>query len=168
MDVPETLSNWQVGLFWLQGIKTVMSFTSFSSTSHKLPLLEGFATEPAHRPVLGNTALRTSGIHQSSQGKLIMRCLFSHKWVTSWEKTFVRSLVPYRRCQRCGIMQRGTYDSLTRDVAWESMRERTYIAAQQVRIVRQPASGLDQLAHRLGLRRSRMSDNRAGSRDIAR
>ena len=91
-----------------------------------------------------------------------MRCLLSHRWVTSWEKTFVRSFVPYRRCQRCGIMQRGVYDTLTRDISWQTMRERTYIAAQQIRIVRKPSSGLDQLAHTLGLRRSRVSD-RAGS-----
>lgn len=64
-------------------------------------------------------------------------------------------------------MQRGVYESLTRDLSWETMRERTYLAAQQVRIVRQPLSGLDQLAHTLGLRRNRTSD-RAGSRDVAR
>jgi hypothetical protein len=64
-------------------------------------------------------------------------------------------------------MQRGVYESLTRDLSWETMRERTYLAAQQVRIVRQPLSGLAQLAHTLGLRRSRISD-RAGSRDVAR
>jgi hypothetical protein len=55
-------------------------------------------------------------------------------------------------------MQRGVYDTLTRDISWQTMRERTYIAAQQIRIVRKPSSSLDQLAHALGLRRSRVSD----------
>ncbi|HXV09196.1 MAG TPA: hypothetical protein VD839_00180 [Burkholderiales bacterium] len=55
-------------------------------------------------------------------------------------------------------MQRGIYDTLTRDVSWQTMRERSYIAAQQIRIVRKPSSSLDQLAHALGLRRSRLSD----------
>lgn len=96
-----------------------------------------------------------------------MRCLLSHKWVTSWEKSFVRSFVPYRRCRRCGIMQRGIYDSLTRDLSWQTVRERTYIAAQQIRIVRRSSSRLDQLAHTLGLRRSRMSDGTV-SRDTPR
>jgi hypothetical protein len=96
-----------------------------------------------------------------------MRCLFAHKWVTSWEKTFVRSIVPYRRCRRCGTVQRGIFDSLTRDLSWETLRERNYIKAQQIRLVRQRASWFHQLAHTLGVRRSRMSD-RTGSRSASR
>lgn len=96
-----------------------------------------------------------------------MGCLFAHKWVTSWEKTFVRSLVPYRKCRRCGIMQRGNCDSLTREVSWETMREHNFSAAQQIGIVRQPSSTLDQLAHSLGLRRTRAGD-RIGSTDAPR
>ena len=96
-----------------------------------------------------------------------MGCLFAHKWVTSWQKTFVRSLVPYRRCLRCGVMQRGIHDSLTKETAWETMRERTYLALEQSRIVRKPSSSLDQLAHTLGLRRCRAGD-RARSADTRR
>jgi hypothetical protein len=35
MNVPETLSNWQVGVFWLEGMRTAMSVTSNSSNYHK-------------------------------------------------------------------------------------------------------------------------------------
>ena len=87
-----------------------------------------------------------------------MGCLFAHKWVTTWQKTFVRSLVPYRRCIRCGVTQWGIHDTLTREVSWEAMRERTYFDFQQARIVRKPSSGLDQLAHTLRLRRTRAGD----------
>ncbi len=92
-----------------------------------------------------------------------MRCMFTHEWVTYWAKAFSRSFVPYRKCTRCGIMQRGICDSLTREIFWETMRERTYVWAQQNRIVRQPSSGLDKLAHSLGLRRTRMSDKAAST-----
>lgn len=55
-------------------------------------------------------------------------------------------------------MQRGIFDSLTRDVTWETMRERSYVVSQQARIIRKPSSGIDQLAHTLRLRKSRASD----------
>jgi len=87
-----------------------------------------------------------------------MRCLFMHKWVTLWEKSFIRSFVPYRTCKRCGTMQRGVHYTLSSDIAWETTRERTYLKLQQIHIARQPSSRLDQLAHTLGLRRSRMGD----------
>jgi len=35
MEVPETLSNWQVGVFWLEGMRTAMSVPSHSSNYHK-------------------------------------------------------------------------------------------------------------------------------------
>jgi hypothetical protein len=60
-----------------------------------------------------------------------MRCSGTHKWVTSWEKSFVRSLVPYRKCKRCGTVQRGIYDPLSRYVVWETAGERGYVKAQQ-------------------------------------
>ena len=101
--------------------------------------------------------IRTYFIYRQS-GEMIMRCIFTHEWITSWARAFSRSFVPYRKCARCGIMQRGICDSLTREVSWETVRERTYVWAQQNRIVRRPSSGLDKLAHSLGLRRTRMSD----------
>jgi len=93
-----------------------------------------------------------------------MRCLFMHFWVTSWEKSFIRSFVPYRTCKRCGTMQRGVHYSFSSEIAWETMRERTYLRMQQIHIVRQPSSWLDQLTHSLGLRRSRMSDRTKAER----
>ena len=57
-------------------------------------------------------------------------------------------------------MQRSVYDAVYQDVAWETVREREFIRSQQIQIVRKPVSRLDQLAHTLGLRRSRMSDRR--------
>ena len=56
------------------------------------------------------------------------------------------------------MMQRGIFKSLWRDICWETMRERTYIKSQQGRIVRKPSSRLDQLAHSMGLRHTRISD----------
>jgi len=64
-------------------------------------------------------------------------------------------------------MQRGTYDAYSGDVAWETMRERTYIKSEQIRIVRRASSRLEQLAHTLGLRRSRMSDGTRAQRRSA-
>lgn len=57
-------------------------------------------------------------------------------------------------------MQRGIYDASWNDIAWETMRERTYTRSQQIPIVRQSSSPFDQLTHTLGLRRTRMSDKR--------
>lgn len=100
-----------------------------------------------------------------------MRCLFTHKWVLGKafnvrsRVPYVRSVLPYRTCERCGSMQRGTHDPYSGEVAWETMRERTYIKSEQIRIVRQPASWLRHLAHALGVRRSRMSD---GARAVRR
>ena len=71
---------------------------------------------------------------------------------------YVRQVLPYRICERCGTMQRGTHDAYSGGVAWETMRERTYIKSDQIRIVRRPASRVQQLAHSLGLRRKRRED----------
>jgi len=117
------------------------------------------------------------------------RCLFTHKWVR--KASNVRSVLPYRTCERCGMMQRGIYDPSWRDIAWETMRERAYtksmqiqiarqpsspwetiverayITPEQVQIVRKPSSRLDQLTHSLGLRRSRMSDRAESGKQSA-
>jgi hypothetical protein len=61
-------------------------------------------------------------------------------------------------------MQRGIYDRFWNYLIWETMRERTYIKSQQLKIVRERSSRLDQLAHTLGLRRSRMSDRTRAER----
>jgi hypothetical protein len=73
----------------------------------------------------------------------------------------VKSFSPWRKCKRCGIVQRGTYDKKRKDITWETMRERDYSPSRHGRIVRQPSSGLDQLAHTLRLRRSRLGDRTA-------
>lgn len=96
----------------------------------------------------------------------IMRCLLTHKWVIGTEFNvrspgpYVRSVLPYRTCERCGTMQRGIFKALWTDISWETIRERAYVKSQQRAIVRHPSSRLDQLAHTLGLRRCRMSDGR--------
>jgi len=93
-----------------------------------------------------------------------MRCLISHKWVIGTELSprsagrRVRSVLPYRTCERCGTLQRGIFKTLWSDLSWETVRERAYNKLQQRRIVRQPSSRLDQLAHSMGLRRSREGD----------
>jgi len=99
-----------------------------------------------------------------------MRCLFTHKWgnpkavpVTSCVR-YIRTVLYYRICKRCGTMQRGIYDRFWNYMVWETMRERTYIKSQQLKIVREPSARLDQLAHTLGLRRSRMSDRMRAER----
>ena len=80
----------------------------------------------------------------------------------------VKSFSPWRKCKRCGIVQRGAYDKERKDITWETMRERVYRKSQHGQIVRQPSSGLDQLAHTLGLRRSRRSDRPAPTKRAAR
>jgi hypothetical protein len=90
-----------------------------------------------------------------------VRCLFAHKWVVKvGNVTFTshaKAVLYYRTCDRCGVTQRGL-DSFDGAIPWETMRERSYIEAQQIQIVRQRSSGLGQLAHTLGLRRTRASD----------
>jgi hypothetical protein len=66
------------------------------------------------------------------------------------------------------MVQRGAYDKERKDITWETMRERVYRKSQHGQIVRQPSSGLDQLAHTLGLRRSRRSDRPAPTKRAAR
>ena len=99
---------------------------------------------------LGLRRSRASDGTFSSPPMLMKRCLFTHKW---GRKIFDGSAFYCRTCERCGTMQRGIYDT------WETMRERGYLRSQQITIVRQPPSRLDQFAHSLGLRRSRMSDS---------
>lgn len=99
------------------------------------------------------------------------RCLFRHKWgagkvvTATSDVRYARAVPHYRTCKRCGTMQRGIYDRVWNCIAWETMREREFIKSEQIRIVRKPSSRLEQLAHSLGLRRSRMSDEtRSGKR----
>jgi len=86
-----------------------------------------------------------------------MRCVLTHKWIMG-ERFDVKSFAPWRKCKRCGIVQRGIYDKKRKDITWETMRERVFSTSKHAQIVRQPSSGLDQLAHTLRLRRSRKSD----------
>jgi hypothetical protein len=87
-----------------------------------------------------------------------MRCRFTHKWVVGgvFDAKF---LSPWRVCSRCGRIQRGTFDKHRKKINWETMRERNRITSEQIRIVREHSSALAQLAHSLGVRRTRMSDS---------
>ena len=78
-----------------------------------------------------------------------MRCRFKHKW---GRRIFDGSAFYVRTFDPCGTMQRGIYDT------WETIRARAYVKSQQIEIVRQSFSRFDQLAHTLGLRRTRISD----------
>jgi len=97
------------------------------------------------------------------------RCLFTHTWILQTETKrridgfSVRSVIPYRTCKRCGKMQRGIHDKFWGDIVWEPLRADTDITLEKARFFRQPMSPIDQLAHSLGLRRSRKSD-REGSK----
>ena len=92
------------------------------------------------------------------------RCFFSHKWIIQTETKrrvdgfYVRSVIPYRTCERCGKMERGIHDKFWGDIVWEPLRADTDITLGKERFFRQPVSPVDQLAHSLGLRRSRKSD----------
>jgi len=86
-----------------------------------------------------------------------IRCLFSHRWIR--KESRVRSVVNYRACGRCGTMQRAL-ENANGDISWETIRGIADAERQQIWFVRQRSSRLDQLAHSLGLRRSRMSDGR--------
>jgi len=86
-----------------------------------------------------------------------MRCVFKHKWVLG-EAFDVQSFSPWRKCERCGMIERGTYDEEREDIIWETIRERVYRKGQHDKIVRQPLSGLARVAHALGLYRTRKGD----------
>jgi len=108
---------------------------------------------------------RIPALRRRVRKKLTMRCLFPHKWARSVIN--VQSAIAYRTCVRCGTMQRGIFDRFWDDISWETIRERSYVKSQQAKIVRRPSSRLDQLAHSLGLRRSRTSDDmRSGKRSV--
>jgi len=88
-------------------------------------------------------------------------------------------------------MQRGIYDRFWKDISWETLRERAYTKSVQIQIAREPSfpwetlrehahialgkvrfarktsSRLDQLAHALGLRRTRKSDRRRAEKRSA-
>lgn len=92
-------------------------------------------------------------------GDVTMPCMFTHQWkIVLKTRLAHKTRLAYRTCRRCGLMQRGIYDGLYQDIVWESTRERTFIRSQQVRIVRQPLSLVEQIAHFLRLRRTRMTD----------
>lgn len=89
--------------------------------------------------------------------RLMIRCLFAHEWVR--QEASGRSLSACRICERCGTMQRA-FDIRDGHISWQTIRERADVEPGPIRFVRQHSSRLDQLAHSLGLRRSRMSDGR--------
>jgi len=94
------------------------------------------------------------------------RCLFRHKWAIESETKRgvhglpVRTVLPYRTCERCGAIERGIYDGSLKNIIWERSRERANITASWPRVFRQLGSVFDRLAHSFGLRRTRMSDRK--------
>ena len=59
-----------------------------------------------------------------------MRCLFTHKWKTFvprlWDTTFTSALA-YRTCKRCGTTQFGMPKGPDQVIAWETMREHSFV-----------------------------------------
>ena len=93
-----------------------------------------------------------------------MRCLVTYKWVlgnafnvTSHDPD-TSFVIPHRTCERCGTMQRGSFDEHHKNITWETIRERVYTLSVHSRIVGRPSSWADRLAHILGLCQSRVSD----------
>ena len=109
-------------------------------------------------------AMLESGISKTQlpvdpvSGQKIVQRFCAHAWVTSGGEPFIRAVASYRTCKRCGVLQRAVHCSLSGQVAWETMRERTCLELQHLQVVRQPSSMLEGLAHSFGLRRRRMSD----------
>lgn len=88
-------------------------------------------------------AMHESGIWKSQHPvnpvseQAIVRCLFTHAWVTSEKERFIRPAVSYRTCKRCGILQRAVPCSLSGQVIWQTMRERTSLGSQHLHAVEQ-------------------------------
>jgi len=93
----------------------------------------------------------------------MMLCLFGHKWVILWERSY-GNIACYRRCERCRSLERGVLD-FSSIVSWEKVRADTHSRALQMRLVRLPLPRLDRWAHSLGLSRTRASDR---ARSVAR
>lgn len=89
-----------------------------------------------------------------------MRCLVAHKWVTKprYLNMVSESDPAYRRCKRCGKAQFGVPDGQSLRINWRNLRQGDCSDARHVRMLRRPPSRLNQLAHALGLRRTRATD----------
>ena len=70
-------------------------------------------------------------------GQKITRCLFTHAWVISGGEPFIRSVVSYRTCKRCGVLQRAVRCSLSGQVAWETVQERTSLGLRHLDTVKE-------------------------------
>lgn len=82
-----------------------------------------------------------------------MSCLFEHRWIYDFRFHHV-----YRKCRFCNVAQRHVRNKGSAYTAWEPVKERSYVEAEQRQIVQKRTSGLDRLAHSLGLMRSTTSD----------
>jgi len=69
-----------------------------------------------------------------------MRCPYAHKWVILWEKSG-GSLFANRRCKRCGTMQRGTYDPLSRFITWRHLESTARLDTSNTRLSDNPPFG---------------------------
>lgn len=103
-------------------------------------------------------------VRRRIQGESTALCLFMHKWVIKTESSarrdggYTNTVIPYRECERCRMLQRGIFDGFWKDIVWETLREGTDVTSKRERFFRKPSGPLDQLAHSLGLRRSRVGD----------
>ena len=89
-----------------------------------------------------------------------MSCFVVHKWVTHprYLDMVFGSDVAYRKCTRCGKTQLGVLDRQGLRITWSTMREGRFRDAREVQALRRPSSRLSQIAHSLGLRRTRVTD----------
>jgi hypothetical protein len=155
---------WLISLLYVRFWQPKLDGTARAGAQRMIlsPLWQREQTTQSRRHMADKFWYHCSDLCQSALGSTLgMRCLLKHKWVMG--ETFdVRSFSPWRRCKRCGAMQCGIYDELRESIAWQTMRERAYDRSMHAQIVRQPMSGFDELAHSLGLRRSRKSDESTG------
>jgi len=86
-----------------------------------------------------------------------MRCLFRHVWAVR-EKSFIRSVVLYRTCERCGALEHASHQSLSGEITWQKMSTETAHGFQQINDIRRSISWLDRLFYSLGADRSGMND----------
>jgi len=94
------------------------------------------------------------------------RCLFRHKWAIQTETKRgphglpIKTVIPYRTCERCGVIERGIYDGSLKNIVWQRLRERADIIPSRSGFSRQAGSAFDRWAHMCGLRRTKISDRK--------
>ena len=62
---------------------------------------------------------------------MVTCCSATHEWTMLWEKRN-GSFFVNRRCRRCGSLQSGDYDPLTRYITWNTRNELSEVAREPV------------------------------------